>query len=666
MHQPRVSVIVPAYNAMPELTDCITSAMEQTIGQDQLEIIAVNDGSTDGTGKELDRLAALCPSLRVIHQENSGTAAVPRNVALDVARGDYVFFLDSDDYLGPDALRRMVAMADENGTDVVLGKMVSVGGRGVPTAVFRNTQPRTDIFSSAAYSTLGCWKLFRRSLLERLNLRFPPFRNTEDKPFTAAAYLNADGISVVADYDCYYHRNRANGNNLTLTAQNLSHRMRGTRMCFETVARYLEPGPRRDQIMRRHVAWELCGPLWWLLLREDDEDIRERIYPEIRDWVENWVTDPIIEKLEPRDRLLLHLLRADRFEDVMTVIRDAKEDAGRGHLVDGGRVYWEHPLFRDPAAGVPDSAFDVTDRLPVRHRLASAEVREDGVLRLTGHAYVENVASVGAATELVLRRHDADHPEIRVPAPVHAVAGLPDDERYANAGFAADVDLSTAAAGAPLGHGRWNLFLDVRAQGVSRTVRLGKPEDGRTPPQWTMTTGTGEPTAVTPYVTGRGDFSLDVGQDVPRDDTPCQVTGTSWHRSRKGTLVVTGTSAGEEAQGAGAPRLRVENAAGDRREVPASPGRAPGEFTAELPLKGLRPGRWTVTLPLSGPSASSVAAVPCLAGLGRTRWFHLARPYAARPVKGASETTLVLEIHAVDVLGAVRRRLRAAVRRVRK
>ncbi|PKT71141.1 glycosyltransferase [Streptomyces populi] len=656
-------MIVPAYNAMPELTDCITSAMEQTIGPDQLEIIAVNDGSTDGTGKELDRLAALCPSLRVIHQENSGTAAVPRNVALDVARGDYVFFLDSDDYLGPDALRRMVAMADENGTDVVLGKMVSVGGRGVPTAVFRNTQPRTDIFSSAAYSTLGCWKLFRRSLLERLNLRFPPFRNTEDKPFTATAYLNADGISVVADYDCYYHRNRANGNNLTLTAQNLSHRMRGTRMCFEAVARHLEPGPRRDQIMRRHVAWELCGPLWWLLLREDDEDIRERIYPEIRDWVEKWVTDPIIEKLEPRDRLLLHLLRADRFEDVMTVIRNAKEDAGRGHVVEGGRVYWEHPLFRDPAAGVPDSAFDVTDRLPVRHRLASADVREDGVLRLTGHAYIENVASLDTATELVLRRHDANQPEIRVPAPVHAVAGLPDDERHANAGFVADVDLSTAAAGAPLGHGRWNLFLDVRAQGISRTVRLKKPEDGRTPPQWTMTTGTDEPTAVTPYVTGQGDLSLDVGQDVPRDDTPCQVTGTSWHRSRKGTLVVTGTLAGEGAQDVGAPRLRVENAAGERHEVPTSPGRTPGGFTAELPLKGLRPGRWTVTLPLS---ASSVAAVPYLAGLGRARWFHLARPYAARPVKGASETTLVLEVHAVDVPGVVRRRLRAVVRGVRR
>ncbi|MFH9427996.1 glycosyltransferase [Streptomyces sp. NPDC017615] len=663
MRHPRVSVIVPAYNAMPELTECITSAMEQTIGLDALEIIAVNDGSTDGTGKELDRLAARCPSLRVIHQENSGTAAVPRNVALDVARGDYVFFLDSDDYLGPDALRRMVAMADENKTDIVLGKMVSVGGRAVPTAVFKNTQPRTDIFSSAAYRTLGCWKLFRRSLLERLNLRFPPFRNTEDKPFTAAAYLNADGISVVADYDCYYQRNRANGNNLTLTAQNLSHRMEGTRLCFETVARYLEPGPRRDQIMRRHVEWELCGPLWWLLLRESEEDIRERFYPEIREWVENWVTDPVIEKLVPRDRLLLHLLRADRFDDVMAAIRDADKDAERGHVVDGGRVYWAHPFFRDTAVGVPDSAFDVTGRLAVRHRLDSASWQEGGVLRLTGHAYIENVASLDAATELVLRRHDADDQEIRVPARVHAAAGLPDDGLHADAGFVADIAVPTAAGGAALGRGRWNLFLDVRAQGVSRTVRLKSPEAEPAPPRTLVTTDAGTPTTVTPYVTKWGNLSLDVGQEIPRDDTPGRVTGTSWHRSRKGTLVVTGTLDGEGAEEVRALRLRAENAAGHRREAPASLIRSGGAFTAELPVKGLRPGRWTVTLSLSG--SSPVAAVPYLTGLGRSRWFHIARPFSAGPVKKASETTLVLEVRAVDVPGAVRQKLRRAVRKVR-
>ncbi|MEU0217892.1 glycosyltransferase family 2 protein, partial [Streptomyces sp. NPDC006265] len=337
---PRVSVIIPAYNAMPELTRCITSVMEQTLGPDEIEIIAIDDGSTDGTGHELDRLAQTCSHMRVVHQPNSGGAGGPRNTGLDRAGGDYVFFLDSDDYLGPDALRRMVAMADENRTDVVLGKMVSVGGRAVPTAVFSHNQPRTDVFSSAAYRTLGCWKLFRRSLIERLNLRFPPYRNCEDKPFTAAAYLNADGISVVADYDCYYSRNRRNGNNLTLTAADLVHRMDGTRLCFETVARYLDPGPRQDRIMRRHVEWELCGPLRALLPRESEERAREFFYPQLRQWAQTYVSDGVFQLLAPQDRLIVHLLRADRYEDLMTAARHAKEDAARGHVVDKGRVYW--------------------------------------------------------------------------------------------------------------------------------------------------------------------------------------------------------------------------------------------------------------------------------------------------------------------------------------
>ncbi|MEU0246900.1 glycosyltransferase family 2 protein [Streptomyces sp. NPDC006235] len=250
---PRVSVIIPAYNSMPELTTCVTSAMEQTMGLDKIEIIAVDDGSTDGTGPELDRLGRTCPALRVVHQPNSGGAGGPRNTGLDIARGDYVFFLDSDDCLGPDALRRMVAMADENGTDVALGKMVSVGGRAVPTAVFQHNQPRTYVFSSHAYRTLGCRKLFRRSLIERLHLRFPPYRNCEDKPFTAAAYLNADGVSVVADYDCYYSRDRENGNNLTRTAAGLTHRMDGTRLCFDTVTRCVEPG---------HGGTASCAAMW--------------------------------------------------------------------------------------------------------------------------------------------------------------------------------------------------------------------------------------------------------------------------------------------------------------------------------------------------------------------------------------------------------------------
>ncbi|MFC5637899.1 glycosyltransferase family 2 protein [Streptomyces bullii] len=671
-------MIIPAYNSMPELTACVTSAMEQTLGLDKIEIIAIDDGSTDGTGAELDRLARACPALRVVHQANSGGAGGPRNTGLDLATGDYVFFLDSDDYLGPDALRRMVAMADENGTDVVLGKMVSVGGRAVPTAAFRHNQPRTDVFSSDAYRTLGCWKLFRRSLIERLHLRFPPYRNCEDKPFTAAAYLNADGISVVADYDCYYVRNRRSGENLTLTAAALTHRMDGTRLCFQTVARYVEPGPRRDRIMRRHVEWELCGPLRALLPQENEQQARERFYPEFRSWALSYVTDGVFQQLSPPDRLLIHLLRADRYDDVMAVARNRKEDAGRGYLVDKGRVYWCHPYFRDPAKAVPDVCFDATDRLPVRTELAEAAWHGDGgVLRLSGHAYIEHVATAEPDTQLIVRRRGLAHPDIRLPVTARTRADLPGEGRYARAGFEVDVDLRTVAGGQPLGLGVWDLVLDVRAQGVSRTVRLrrtatGGDGSGTAPPERALggrAAGQGQ-VLVRPFFTPHGGFSLHVRQAESALGRACRVTRTAWDPTARGQLIVSGFLTGQATSRPGAMTLRAEDTSGSVYEVPVrcSPDEDRDRilFTARLPVRRLRPGQWTIAL----RRQNEQAAVPPLDAVTGTHWFRarrLGRPYYATPLTRGREEVLVLRVAPVRLGAALRRRLGPrAVRRERR
>lgn len=676
---PRVSVIIPAYNSMPELTRCVTSAMEQTLGPEQLEIIAIDDGSTDGTAEELDRLARGFARLRVVHQPNSGGAGGPRNTGLDLATGDYVFFLDSDDYLGPDALRRMVTMADENRTDVVLGRMVSVGGRAVPTAVFSHNQPRTDVFSSLAYRTLGCWKLFRRSLIERLDLRFPPYRNCEDKPFTAAAYLNADGISVVADYDCYYSRNRGNRNNLTRTAAGLVHRMDGTRLCFETVTRSVEPGPRRDRIMRRHVEWELCGPLRALLPREDEREARERFYPQFREWAQRYVTDGVFQQIAPPDRLIVHLLRADRYEDLMTVARHAEEDATRGHLVDKGRVFWHHPFFRDPAKAVPDACFDVTDRLPVHHDLTAAEWTTDGRLRLRGHARVESLGPLEPATRLVLRPRGFPHPDLRLPVTVGTApppGEHPGGSADPAAGYSAVLDLGTADSGGPLGEGVWDLHLEVRADGVGRTVRLRQTRtDGNggraDPPPREMPAALRpgwRPATARPFFTPHGNLSVEI-RPTPAAP-PCRVTEVAWDPSAPGTLLVGGRLSAEGTRHAADMALRAEDGAGLVREVPLryAPAGSHTGFTARLPVRELPPGRWTLTLRTAASHGADDRdhGVPVPAALATaltgTRWYsaaRLGRPFYARPLPShGAQGALALRVAPVGLAVALRRRLR--------
>ena len=114
MSTPDATVVVAVYNTMPYLTECLRSLSRQTIGLDRLQVITVDDGSTDGGGAELDRWAERYPgAFTVLHQANSGGPAAPSNRALEIATGRYLFFLGADDHLGEEALERLVRAADE-------------------------------------------------------------------------------------------------------------------------------------------------------------------------------------------------------------------------------------------------------------------------------------------------------------------------------------------------------------------------------------------------------------------------------------------------------------------------------------------------------------------------------------------------------------------------
>ena len=107
--QPRLTVIVPAYNVAPWLEQCIQSIRQQSLTD--LEIIVVDDGSTDATGELLEAWVAEESRLKVLHQPNAGQSAA-RNRALELVRSPYFTFVDGDDYLSPDVLEEAVALLE--------------------------------------------------------------------------------------------------------------------------------------------------------------------------------------------------------------------------------------------------------------------------------------------------------------------------------------------------------------------------------------------------------------------------------------------------------------------------------------------------------------------------------------------------------------------------
>ncbi|CAL9551174.1 glycosyltransferase family 2 protein [Streptomyces pilosus] len=403
---PDVSVIVAVYNTMPYLTECLNSLVGQSIGRKRLEIVAVDDGSTDDSGAELDRFAERYPdTVKVIHQENSGGPAAPSNRALDVATGRYVYFIGSDDYLGEEALERMVKCADQHGSDVVVGKMVGTNGRYVHQALYKKSDPDIGLTDSALPFTLANTKLFRRELVERHKLRFPENLPVgSDQPFTIEACVRARKISVVADYTCYYAVKRGDASNITYRADHLA-RLRCTAEIMDFTAGLLEAGPERDAVLRRHFTWELAK-----LVQDDfpalDRELQRDICAGIARLADAYFTDGIRDAMDVKRRVRVCLARAGAIDELCEAITSEKQHGAPPFVAEGDRAYARYPGFRDSLIGLPDRCYElVGEAVPGRlaqgtELLASAWEQEGEGITYTASVRVPVVGDAGAVLRL--------------------------------------------------------------------------------------------------------------------------------------------------------------------------------------------------------------------------------------------------------------------------
>ncbi|MDT9700029.1 glycosyltransferase family 2 protein [Streptomyces sp. P17] len=356
--QPDVSVIIGAYEAMPYLVECLASVEAQTIEPARVEVIAVDDGSADGTGEYLEEFAARAPMpVTVIRQENSGGPSGPRNVGLGKAAGRYVFFLDADDRLGPEALERMVAMADRNGTDVVLGRVEGIN-RKPPQSMWGRTLERTDVYSSNIKFTLSAQKLFRREMLTRHDMRFDESLWTgEDALFTMEAYLRADGVSVIADYTCYYLVGREDGKHVTKRGS-YTLRFDSARALMNLIAEMVPPGARRDVLMVRPFAVTLLPQFGPKFLKDSEKIRRHKLELAAPLMAAHW-NEGVAQRLKVEDRLRMHLVAGQQPERLLEVLKFTKAKKQPAALLEkkGRRLYLAYPYFRDAEAGIPDSVY---------------------------------------------------------------------------------------------------------------------------------------------------------------------------------------------------------------------------------------------------------------------------------------------------------------------
>ncbi|RAY14225.1 hypothetical protein DPM19_14685 [Actinomadura craniellae] len=586
MDYPKVSVIIPVYNCRPSLERALSSVFQQSLGMDRIEVVAVDDGSTDGSGELLDELAAGEPRLRVVHQPNSGGPGAPRNAGIDLARGEYLLFLDADDYLGAEALERMCAMADENGTDIVIGKYVGVN-RGVARWMFRRNVPRTTVLDAdpGVYNTLSVLKLYRRSMIERIGLRFAQgLLSHEDLIFAARAYFAADGISVLGDYDCYYWVDREDGTSVLQQGGADGPAFYGamTEM-MRYAADQVEAGPVRDRMMNRHFRNEIL-PRFQTRYQTMSPAEQEVERAGARALLTEWFTPGIMAGTPVLRRLIAYALIHDRPDLLDEFVRQGGPDGEVPLVVEQGRLYAAHPRFRDPAAGIPDEMYEVTAAPPIDRGLDRVEWRA-GRLHLTGTARLGGVSIDRQSLTLSLRRRGSDD-EHRLP-----VRSGPD-------GYAAEVDPAGAGSGGPLAEGHWDLRLLLSAEGFETEVRVG----GERPDGFTLPDSRPVPESgfadlhLRPYLT---DWYENLTLQVERDagTSLLDVREVDW--PARTLLRVRGRVTGLVPDGkAPTATVRVRRR-GTAETLPATVTIDGLDLVAELDVTGRRDGRWDLTLELT-------------------------------------------------------------------
>ncbi|MEK5444556.1 glycosyltransferase family 2 protein [Fredinandcohnia sp. FSL W7-1320] len=214
----KVSVIIPLYNVEELIAETINGLQNQTLKE--IEFILVDDGSQDKTYELSLELTKDNPKFKVVHQQNGGPASA-RNHGLRLAKGEYIFFVDSDDLLAEDALEVMYKAAIQNNADLVTGGSVRFNSKGkwyikahvdkgLMVPGLKHITKNPELF----YSIGPCAKLYKRDLIN--GIYFPEhIRFAEDQPFVLYAYLHAKRIYTV-DSVVYFYRLRE-GDNKSLT-----------------------------------------------------------------------------------------------------------------------------------------------------------------------------------------------------------------------------------------------------------------------------------------------------------------------------------------------------------------------------------------------------------------------------------------------------------------
>ncbi|MFD9484906.1 glycosyltransferase family 2 protein [Streptomyces sp. NPDC059991] len=386
---PRLSVVVPVHNVEEHLGACLESLARQSL-QD-LDVVLVDDGSTDGSTDVAREFAARDDRFRVVGRENGGLGAARNTGVAHTAPGTaYVAFVDGDDVLPSRAFELLTGALDKSGSDFASGNVLRLTGGGrlkqhpLFTKPMRSTRPATHVTKdwSLLLDRIACNKVFRRAFWDAHAFAFPEGVLYEDIPVVLPAHFAARSVDVIEDAVYYWRFRDSSITNRRAVVRGVVDRT----AAVLGVSRGLAGAPEHK---KRYDESVLCEDLWYFMqvLPEGDAAYREAFLEHTGEFTAQ-VDPEVLAGLPLHHRVKWHLARERRLEELLGLL-EFERRSPRTHRVRGLRRRTAEyppltaPLPREVRALAPGD-------LPLEARLTGAEWR-DGTLRLTGYGYIRNL-----------------------------------------------------------------------------------------------------------------------------------------------------------------------------------------------------------------------------------------------------------------------------------
>ena len=462
----KVSIVVPVYNPGLFIEPTIDSLLAQTMSVTELELIFVDDGSTDDTPARLANLASTHDHVSIITIPNSGWPGKPRNIGTEAAHGEFVMYVDQDDRLDPESLQRMYDLGATNGADIILGKVTS-DFRGVHQYLYRKQRPRCTVYDALLINSQTPHKMLRRQFLLDNGIRYPEGRRRlEDQLFITRAYFAARRCSVVADYVCYRYLKRPDGGNAGERRIDPPSYYDNLRDVLDVVDAHTEPGPERDHFYRRFLRVEMLGKLSGRKVIKTRLERGDIWLVPIRRLAEERFPTSVDAGLPATTRVRAHLMRHGTFADV-------KELTSRTRRVQPD-VRLTATTARDGAVRLAVAGELVVDGVPLTFEPdgASGWLLPESLTGPNVDPSVRRIDDPAAmvADLVVISRVDGD--EWFVDHPLTVSIEARGDGAVLRIAGEVDVDHATAAGGRPLTNGQHDLSVRLDVLGLNRLKPL--------------------------------------------------------------------------------------------------------------------------------------------------------------------------------------------------